>query len=259
MKIMDLGLRGKNVVITGATRGIGRAIAESLAGEGANIAFCARNAAQVDATATALQQRGVKAFGTCIDVGDGGALQEWIVEAGQMLGGIDILIANPSAFGIGRSEDDWKKSIDVDLMGVVRAVEAALPFLECAGNKRGDASIVILSSALAAETDVESAYGAIKAALIHYAKGIARRLAPKKIRANVISPGTVYVDDGFWGNAKRHAPEIYDDYLHRNPMNRMAEPHEIATVATFLASPAASFTTGTNIVVDGALTHRVNF
>ncbi len=256
---MDLGLRGKNVVITGATRGIGRAIAESLAAEGANIAFCARNVAQVDATATALQHRGVKVFGKNIDVGDGDALKTWIAEAGRTLGGIDILIANPSAFGIGSSEDDWKKSIDVDLMGVVRAVEAAIPLLERAGQARGDASIVILSSALAAETDVESAYGAIKAALIHYAKGVARRLAPKKVRTNVISPGTVYVDDGFWGNAKRHAPEIYDTYLRRNPMNRMADPQEIANVAMFLASPAASFTTGTNIVVDGALTHRVNF
>lgn len=256
---MDLGLRGKNAVITGATRGIGRAIADTLAAEGVNIAFCARNATQVAATATSLQQSGVSAIGACIDVGDGDALRAWIAESGRRLGGIDILIANPSAFGIGNSEEDWKKSFDVDLMGVVRAVEAATPFLEQAAEKNGDAALVVLSSVLAAETDTESAYGAMKAALIQYTKGVARRLAPKNVRANVISPGTVYVEDGFWANAQQHMPEVYEMYLKRNPMGRMACPKEIARTAVFLASPAASFTTGSNIVIDGAFTARVNY
>lgn len=256
---MDLGLRGKNVVITGATRGIGRAIAEVLAAEGANLAFCARNAEQVAATASALQQTGVKALGACIDVAGGDALRAWVVESGKRLGGIDILIANPSAFGVGNSEGDWKNSFDVDLMGVVRAVEAATPFLEQAAEKHRDAAIVILSSVLAAETDSESAYGAMKAALIQYTKGVARRLAPKNVRANVISPGTVYVEDGFWGKAQQHMPEVYELYLKRNPTGRMAHPKEIAGMAAFLASPAASFTTGSNIVIDGALTGRVNY
>lgn len=256
---MDLNLRGKKAVITGATRGIGRAIADTLAAEGADLAFCARDAAQVKATATALQKMGVSAFGACVDVGDGNALRAWVGESARRLGGIDILIANPSAFGTGNSEDDWKKSFDVDLMGVVRAVESATPFLEIAAEKNGDAAVVILSSALAAEIDAESAYGAMKAALIHYTKGIARRLAPKHVRANVVSPGTVYVDDGFWANAQRHMPEVYELYLKRNPMGRMARPEEIANVAVFLASTAASFITGSNIVVDGALTGRVNY
>jgi 3-oxoacyl-[acyl-carrier protein] reductase len=256
---MDLGLRGKNAVITGATRGIGRAIAELFAAEGVNVAFCARNAAQVSTAARALQQLGVNAFGSCVDVGNGDALRAWIVEAGRSMGGIDILIANPSAFGIGNSEDDWKKSFDVDVMGVVRAVEAATPFLEQAAEKNGDAALVVLSSVLAAETDSESAYGAMKAALIQYTKGVARRLAPKNVRANVVSPGTVYVEDGFWANAQQHMPEVYETYLKRNPMGRMACPQEIAKTAVFLASPAASFTTGSNIVVDGAFTGRVNY
>ncbi len=256
---MDLNLRGRNAVITGATRGIGRAIADALAAEGVNLAFCARDAVQVAATASALQQAGVNAFGACVDVGNGAALQAWVVESGRRLGGIDILIANPSAFGIGNSEDDWKKSFDVDVMGVVRAVEAATPFLEQAAEKNGDAALVVLSSVLAAETDTESAYGAMKAALIQYTKGVSRRLAPKHVRANVISPGTVYVEDGFWANAQRHMPEVYEMYLKRNPMGRMACPKEIAKTAVFLASPAASFTTGSNIVIDGAFTSRVNY
>ena len=256
---MDLGLRGRNGVITGGTRGIGRAIADTLAAEGVNLAFCARNVAEVAATETALQQMGVSAFGACVDVGNGAALRAWVDESAQRLGGIDILIANPSAFGIGNSEDDWKKSFDVDLMGVVRAVEAATPFLEQAAEKNGDAALVVLSSVLAAETDTESAYGAMKAALIQYTKGVARRLAPKHVRANVISPGTVYVKDGFWANAQQHMPEVYEMYLKRNPMGRMARAQEIANTAVFLVSPAASFTTGSNIVIDGALTGRVNY
>jgi 3-oxoacyl-[acyl-carrier protein] reductase len=255
---MDLGLRGKNVVITGGTRGIGRAIAEVVAADGANVALCARNANQVRATTTALRNTGINAIGQAIDVGDARALQTWIDASARELGGIDILVANPSAFGIGDSEDDWKSSFNVDLMGVVRAVAAATPHLERAAEARGDAAIVVLSSVLAMETDQDSAYGALKGAVIHYTKGIARRFAPKRVRANAISPGTVYVEDGFWGNVKRAQPDVYRAFLERNPTGRMAAPREIAAVAAFLASPVASFVTGTNVVVDGAFTRRVS-
>jgi 3-oxoacyl-[acyl-carrier protein] reductase len=114
-----------------------------------------------------------------------------------------------------------------------------------------------MSSVLATETNQDSAYGALKGAVIHYVKGIARRFAPRRVRANVISPGTVYVEDGFWGNVKRAQPEVYRAFLDRNPTGRMAAPREIAAVAVFLASSAASFMTGANIVIDGAFTRRV--
>lgn len=256
---MDFGLKGKKAVITGGTRGIGRAIAESLAAAGVDIAICARHAEPVHAATASLRSMGINVMGAALDVAEGPALKSWIVEVGAALGGIDILIANPSAFGVGNSEADWKNSIDVDLMGTVRAVEAAEPFLQKAAAEKGDAAIVILSSAAVAEADYESAYGAIKAALAYYAKGVARRLAPQGIRTNVISPGTIYVADGFWANAQQHMPQLYETYLKRNPMGRMGCPNEVARVATFLASPLASFTTGANIVVDGALTSRVNF
>ena len=256
---MDFGLKGKKAVITGGTRGIGRAIADSFAAAGVDVAICARHAEPVRAATDALRAMGVNAFGAALDVADGRALKSWIAQAGASLGGIDILIANPSAFGIGNSEDDWRNGFDVDLMGTVRAVEAAVPFLEKAAADNGDAAIVILSSAAVAEADYESAYGAMKAALIHFSKGVARRLAPKGVRANVISPGTIYVPNGFWGNAQQHMPELYETFLKRNPMGRMGCPKEIAKVAAFLASPLASFTTGANIVVDGAFTSRVHF
>ena len=256
---MDFGLKGKKAVITGGTRGIGRAIADSLAAAGVDVAICARHAEPVRVATAALQAQGINAFGAALDVADGVALKSWIAQAGATLGGIDILIANPSAFGIGASEEDWKNGFDVDLMGTVRAVQAAIPFLESAASEKGDAAIVILSSAAVAETDYESAYGAMKAALIHFSKGVARRLAPQGVRANVISPGTIYVPDGFWGNAQQQMPELYETFLKRNPMGRMGCPKEIAKVATFLASPLASFTTGANIVVDGAFTSRPHY
>jgi 3-oxoacyl-[acyl-carrier protein] reductase len=256
---VDLGLKGKKAVITGGTRGIGLAIAQSLAAEGADIALCARDAARVTATLDDLRARGVHAVGRAVDIGDGAALQEWIAAAGDELGGIDVLIANPSAFRIGNSEDDWRVSYQVDFMGTVHAVDAAMPHLERAAAAHGDAAIVILSSAAVAETDFEYAYGATKAALAHYAKGVARRQAPKHVRVNSVAPGTVYFRDGFWHQAEQHLPQQYQTYLQRNPMGRMAAPQEIANAAVFLASPAASFVTGANLVVDGAFTARVHY
>jgi 3-oxoacyl-[acyl-carrier protein] reductase len=256
---MDLRLAGKRAIITGGTRGIGRAIAETLAGEGVQVAVCGRDAGKLDETVTALTGKGVDAYGAVVDVADDAALKAWIAESAHKLGGIDIVVANPSAFALGASEQDWRRGFEVDLLGSVRVIETAVPWLEQAAQNRGDAAIVMIASVAAAETDFDSAYGATKAAVIHYTKGVARRLAAKHIRANVISPGTIYVRDGFWHNVEQFNPQLYATYLQRNPTGRMGTAQEIASVAAFLASPCASFTTGANIVVDGALTARVNF
>lgn len=256
---MRFELTGKRAVITGGTRGIGRAIADTLAANGADVAVCARTAEHVQEAVAALGRNGIKAIGDVVDVGDGAGVRRWVADAAGQLGGIDILIANPSGFGIGSSEAEWRRSFEVDVMGTVHSVEAALPFLESAAGTRGDAAIITMASVAAVITDQESAYSAMKAAVIHYTKSVARRLAPKKVRANSISPGTIYCPGGFWPNAEQHAPELYQAFLSRNPMGRMATPQEVANVAVFLASPACSFTTGSNVVVDGAFTDRVNY
>ena len=256
---MDLQLKGKTAVVTGATRGIGRAIAECFADEGAKVAICARNADQVAETARALEAKGVKAFGQVVDIADGPALKAFITKAGETLGGIDILVSNASALVQGNAEDAWKAMFDIDMMGAVRTFEAARPFLEKAGEIKGDAAFLITSSVSAAETDDPNCYGAMKAAQIHFAKGVARQGAPKHVRCNVVSPGTVFFEGGVWGNVKQAAPAFFEQMLKRNPTGRMATPEEVAAATVFLASPRSAFTTGINMVVDGAISRRANF
>ena len=257
---MDLQLKGKTAVVTGATRGIGRAIAELFAAEGANVAICARKPDEIEAAVASLKAKGVQAWGKVVDIADGPSLKAFVTEAAEKLGGLDILVSNASALSTDSSEESWKALFDVDIMGAVRSFDAAKPLLEAAGAAKGDAAFIIISSVSAAESgNGVSAYGAMKSALIHYAKGVAREGAAKHVRANVVSPGTVYFDDGVWGQVKRGMPDFFQTMIDRNPTGRMATVEEIAAATVFLASPLSAFTTGINMVVDGAISQRVNF
>jgi len=251
---MDLGLKGLRAVVTGATKGIGRAAADIFAEEGASVAICARNTEEVKAAVKALKIKGVKAFGAAIDVADKVALQKFIADSAAALGGIDILVANVGALAVQDDEESWSKAFDVDMMHTVRSVNAALPFLE----KSKHPAIVIISSVSGREVDFTGpAYGAMKAALIHYAQRLAYQHAAKMIRVNAVSPGNTYFDGGVWQNAEKNLPDLYKHQLSLNPTGRMAKPEEIGRGVVFLASPASSFTTGTNLVIDGALTRGV--
>jgi 3-oxoacyl-[acyl-carrier protein] reductase len=253
---MDLGLKGRTALITGGTKGIGQAIAQTLAADGAHVAICARNAAEVEQSVQELARHGVKAFGRAVDVGDGAALQAWVTDAAAALGGIDIVVANVSALAISNDESGWQQGFQVDMMGTVRLVNAAMPFLE----KSSHASIVTISSVSGREIDFAAGpYGAFKAAIVHYTQGLAYHLAGKHIRANSVSPGNTYFAGGVWNQIEVGNPELYKQALAMNPTGRMATPQEIANAVAFLASPAASFVTGTNLVVDGALTKGVQF
>ena len=183
-------------------------------------------------------------------------LQAWVTEAAAELGGLDIVVANVSALAIPGNEENWKKGFDTDMMGTVRLVEAAMPFLEASKSP----AIVTISSVSGREIDFASGpYGAFKAAIIHYTQGLAFHLAGKGIRANTVSPGNTYFEGGVWHRIKDGNPELYKTALGLNPTGRMGTPQEMANAAVFLASPAASFVTGTNLVVDGALTRGVQF
>ncbi len=251
---MDLGLKGRRVLVTGGTKGIGRHCAEIFADEGAHVAICARDADGVAETVDALKAKGVTAFGKAVDVADKPALETWVTEAAAALGGIDMIVANVSALAVSDDEAAWEAGFAVDMMHSVRLVNAAMPHLE----KSDAASITLVSSVSGREIDFTGpAYGAFKAALVHYAQGQAVKLAPKGIRANTVSPGNTYFDGGIWQSIEQNMPELFAEAMSLNPMGRMAGPDEIARGVVFLASPASSFTTGTNLVIDGALTKGV--
>jgi 3-oxoacyl-[acyl-carrier protein] reductase len=256
---MDLQLKGLKAIVTGGTRGIGLAIAQAFVAEGADVAFCARDAAAVDQTVTDLTQRAagtVRVTGAAIDVSDGDALRTWTRSVAEQFGGLDIVVANVSALSTADDLQSWKAGFDTDMMGTVNLVQAAMPFLEASKS----ASIVGISSVSAREIDFAAGpYGTFKAAVVHYVQGLAYQLAAKGIRANTVSPGNTYFAGGLWQNIERNDPQLFRDSLALNPTGRMARPEEIANAVVFIASPAASFVSGTNLVVDGALTRGVQF
>ena len=253
---MDLGLKGKKAVVTGGTRGIGRAIVELLADEGCHVALCARNAGPVNETVAALEKKGVKATGGAVDVSDIAALKTWVGKAAGTLGGVDIFIANVSALAQGMDEESWRRGFEVDVMATVFGCEAAIPFLE---KSSAGAIVVVGSTAMAEVYGPTRSYAAVKAAIVPYVKGLARNLAPKNVRANLVSPGNVYFKGGTWGNVEANNPELFKSMIARNPTGRMGTPQEVANAVVFLASARASFITGSNLIVDGALTQRVQF
>ena len=251
---MDLGLKGLRALVTGGTRGIGRAVVEALAAEGASVAFCARTPGDVSAA----DQAGASGtmLGYVADVGDQAALREWVTTAAEALGGVDIVVANVSALAIPDSAENWQRSFEVDMMGTVGLMQAAMPYLE----RSPAASIVTIASVSGREIDFAAGpYGTFKAAIIHYTQGLAFQLADKGIRANSLSPGNTYFPGGVWENIEQNNPSLFSAAMGLNPTGRMARPEEIARGVAFLASPAASFITGTNLVVDGALTRGVQF
>jgi 3-oxoacyl-[acyl-carrier protein] reductase len=251
---MDLQLNGSRVLVTGGTRGIGRAIVEAFVDEGAVVEFCARDAAEIEETEKALAERvGGRATGVQLDVRDGPALTAWVRAAADRMGGLNAVVANVSAIAVPDTEENWYTSFEVDLMHTVRLARTALPHLEASKG-----AIVAISSVSGREADFASGpYGTMKTAIVAYIQGLALEVAPRGVRANTVSPGNTYFDNGFWQGAQQGNPELFSFALGLNPTGRMGKPEEMARAVVFLASPMSSFTTGTNLVVDGALTRGI--
>jgi 3-oxoacyl-[acyl-carrier protein] reductase len=252
---MDLGLKGRKAIITGGSRGLGRAAAETLAAEGCDVAICSRGAEGVETAKKSLEAKGVKVFAQAVDVGDKDALESFIAAAIADLGGLDILISNPSG-GNGVDEAAWKANFEVDLMGAVRSVNASVKAL----SKSDSASVTFISSTAAVETFMgPTSYNAIKAGLITHANGLSQALAPKGIRVNTVSPGPIMVEGGSWDMIKTHNEAMYNATVAQIPAGRLGTDQEVADAITFLSSPRSAFTTGVNFVIDGGFTKRVNF
>lgn len=251
---MDLGLQGKKAVITGGSKGIGRAIANLMVAEGADVAICARNGEEVEAAVAELSSAGTKVIGSSVDVADKEALQGFVADAAEQLGGIDILVPNVSAGGGQMGDKGWTANFNVDLLGTTRAIEAATPALKASES----GAIVIISTTAAVEDFMgPQPYNAIKAALVVHGKQLSQAMAADGVRVNCVSPGPIFINGGAWDFIKNNMEDFYNATLADQPSGRMGSAEEVANAVGFLASPAASWVTGVNLVVDGGFTKRV--
>jgi len=250
---MDLQLKGKNAIVTGGSKGIGRSIALNLADEGANVAICARGEDALKKAEKELLEKGVRVIALTCDVGNAEQLDNFLDKVKDQFGTIDVLVNNVSALSLGDDFSDWEASINVDLLGSVRGTRKVIPWMIEAGS----GNILFISSGSGLEAGSPPAYAAAKAAIISYSKTMAIQLAPKNIRVNTLAPGSVEFPGGLWEQTKSENPPFYNMILNMIPSGRLGTPVEIGKVATFMVSPCASWVVGTCLAVDGGQ-HKAN-
>lgn len=255
---MELQLAGKKALVSGGSRGIGKAIVEKLLEEGAEVIFFARNPQGVAATVKELSSKG-KVMGDSVDASDYEAVVNWVNSAAERLNGIDIVISNTSgSSSVESTPEAWKTNFDVDLMAAVALAETAYPYL-----KQSNAAAIIQIATITAfehhDVPVCPSYGALKAATVNHTAQLAQRWGGDGIRSNTVSPGPIFIEGGAWDNVKQNLFELYERDRLDHPSGRLGTAEEVANVTVFLCSPAASWMNGANVVVDGGFTKSVGF
>jgi len=250
---MDLGLNGKVAAITGASRGLGRAMAQALAAEGARLSICARGGQALDQAAAELRSSGAQVLADAADVNDASAMEAWVASTVGQFGGVDILINNAGGARVGAlaqlDEAAWRAAFELNFFSAVRLSRLCAAAME----KRGGGSIINISSIYGREAGGPLTYNASKAAMISFTKMLARELAPKGVRVNSIAPGSILYPGGTWEGLFKANPAFEKDFVsHEFPAGRLGRPDEVAYAVVMLASPRASWITGTCIPVDGA-------
>lgn len=253
---MDLGLKGKRAIVTGSTRGIGKAIAETLAKEGVDVAVCSRQQKSVDETIAEFSQYPGKVIGAAVDITDQQGFKQWVDSVAEELGGIDIFVANVTAGDTAERSNPWDAAVTTDILATVSCIDAALPML-----KQSQAGAIVYISSMAGiiGTPQIPAYGAAKAGMTHYMKTLAMSLVKDGVRVNTVSPGDIITEGNVWDRVRTTMPDVFKSVLKRNPRGHLGTSEEIAQVVSFMASPMASLVNGAHLVVDGCSTTHVHF
>ena len=253
---VDLPLTDKSRSVTGGSRGIGRAIALRLAGEGCSVGICARNAEDLNRVVDEARAQGVTACGVVADVGRESDIEHFVGEVAAKFGRIDLLVANAGPHLGGRlvksTPDDWREAFELHVIHAARAVRACVPHMKQAGG----GAVVIIASISGWKPAPRPQYGAAKAAEIYLAMELGRELASEGIRVNAVSPGSILFPGGGWESLRARDPERFAGFIERDfPFGRLGTPEEVADVVTFLLSERASWISGAQICVDGAQGH----